>query len=54
MASANPLRGLAVDSAYLASVVNQIDGPVLLVRPQPQAVTDLIAKAAQAVVDSHQ
>jgi pimeloyl-ACP methyl ester carboxylesterase len=30
-APANPLRGLAADSAYLASVVNQLDGPVLLV-----------------------
>jgi pimeloyl-ACP methyl ester carboxylesterase len=30
VAPANPLRGLAADSAYLASVVNQIDGPVLL------------------------
>jgi pimeloyl-ACP methyl ester carboxylesterase len=31
VAPANPLRGLATDSAYLASVVNQLDGPVLLV-----------------------
>jgi pimeloyl-ACP methyl ester carboxylesterase len=30
VAAANPLRGLAADSAYLASVVNQLDGPVLL------------------------
>jgi pimeloyl-ACP methyl ester carboxylesterase len=30
-ATANPLRGVAADSAYVASVVNQIDGPVLLV-----------------------
>jgi pimeloyl-ACP methyl ester carboxylesterase len=30
-ATANPLRGVAADSAYLASVVNQVDGPVLLV-----------------------
>jgi pimeloyl-ACP methyl ester carboxylesterase len=27
----NPLRGVAADSAYIASVVNQINGPVLLV-----------------------
>jgi pimeloyl-ACP methyl ester carboxylesterase len=27
----NPLRGLAVDSAYIAGVLAQIDGPVLLV-----------------------
>jgi pimeloyl-ACP methyl ester carboxylesterase len=31
VAPANPLRGLTADSAYTASVVNQIDGPVLLV-----------------------
>lgn len=31
VAPANPLRGVTADSAYLASVVNQIDGPVLLV-----------------------
>ena len=30
-APANPLRGLASDSAYLASVLNQIPGPVLAV-----------------------
>jgi pimeloyl-ACP methyl ester carboxylesterase len=31
VAPANPLRGVTADSAYLASVVSQIDGPVLLV-----------------------
>ena len=31
LAPANPLRGLAQDSEYIASFVNQIDGPVLLV-----------------------
>lgn len=31
LAPANPLRGLASDAEYVASVVNQIDGPVLLV-----------------------
>jgi pimeloyl-ACP methyl ester carboxylesterase len=31
LAPANPLRGIAADSAYLRSVLNQIDGPVLLV-----------------------
>jgi pimeloyl-ACP methyl ester carboxylesterase len=30
IALANPLRGLAADSAYAASLLNQIDGPVLL------------------------
>jgi intracellular sulfur oxidation DsrE/DsrF family protein len=37
-AVANPLRGVSIDAAYLAGVVNQIDGPVLLVghlRPRP-------------------
>jgi len=31
LAPANPLRGLATDAAYLASVVRAIDGPVVLV-----------------------
>ena len=31
LAPANPLRGLASDSEYVASFVNQVDGPVLLV-----------------------
>jgi pimeloyl-ACP methyl ester carboxylesterase len=31
IAPANPLRGLALDSAYISSVLNQIEGPVLLV-----------------------
>lgn len=31
LAPANPLRGVSSDSAYLASVVSQIPGPVLLV-----------------------
>ncbi|HEX6509884.1 MAG TPA: alpha/beta hydrolase [Chloroflexota bacterium] len=31
IAPANPLRGIAIDSAYLASVFNQIPGPVLAV-----------------------
>ena len=30
VAPANPLRGVAFDSAYTASLLNQIDGPVLL------------------------
>ncbi|MFF3505695.1 alpha/beta fold hydrolase [Streptomyces sp. NPDC003247] len=30
LAPANPLRGLASDAAYLTSVVEQIDGPVVL------------------------
>ncbi|SCL30197.1 Pimeloyl-ACP methyl ester carboxylesterase [Micromonospora rhizosphaerae] len=31
MAPANPLRGLATDSAYLASVLDSIEGPIVLV-----------------------
>lgn len=31
IAAANPLRGVAIDSAYVASVINQIPGPVLAV-----------------------
>jgi pimeloyl-ACP methyl ester carboxylesterase len=31
LAPVNPLRGLASDAEYIASFVNQIDGPVLLV-----------------------
>jgi pimeloyl-ACP methyl ester carboxylesterase len=30
-APANPLRGIAIDSAYVASLINQIAGPVLAV-----------------------
>ena len=30
VAPANPLRGVTADSAYTASLLNQIDGPVLL------------------------
>ena len=31
IAAANPLRGISVDSAYVASVFDQIPGPVLAV-----------------------
>ena len=55
VAPANPLRGVAADSAYTASVLSQIDGPVLLAgHSQPQAVTDHIVKAAQAVAAARQ
>jgi hypothetical protein len=45
IAAANPLRGVTSDSAYIASLLGQIDGPVLLagradgggVRDQPRA-----------------
>jgi pimeloyl-ACP methyl ester carboxylesterase len=51
VAPANPLRGVAVDSAYLASVVNQLDGPVLLVgHSYGGAVITNAATAASNVV----
>src|SRR5947209_2969151 len=31
IAPANPLRGLAIDSAYIASVLDQVPGPVIAV-----------------------
>ena len=31
IAPPNPLRGVTADSAYIASLLNQIDGPILLV-----------------------
>src|SRR5713101_3339061 len=31
VAPPNPLRGLAADSAYIASYISQIDGPTILV-----------------------
>jgi pimeloyl-ACP methyl ester carboxylesterase len=65
VAPANPLRGVVADSAYIASVVSQIDGPVLfrdafaadshvIMVSQPQAITDHLVKAAQAVAGSRQ
>ena len=35
VAPANPLRGVGADSAYLAGVVNQLDGPALVQRAYP-------------------
>jgi len=37
LAPPNPLRGLAHDAEYIASYVNQVDGPVLRGRHQPRA-----------------
>jgi len=51
VAPPNPLRGVATDSAYVASVVNQIDGPVLLVgHSYGGAVITNAASAATNVV----
>jgi pimeloyl-ACP methyl ester carboxylesterase len=48
---ANPQRGLAVDAAYIASIVNQIDGPVLLVgHSYGGAVISVAGAAADNVV----
>jgi pimeloyl-ACP methyl ester carboxylesterase len=50
-APANPLRGIAVDSAYLASVFDQIPGPVLAVgHSYGGAVISNAASTAQNVV----
>jgi pimeloyl-ACP methyl ester carboxylesterase len=51
LAPANPLRGLAHDAEYLASVVRQIDGPVLLVgHSYGGAVISVAGAAAPNVV----
>jgi pimeloyl-ACP methyl ester carboxylesterase len=51
LAPANPLRGLAHDADYVASVVRQIDGPVLLVgHSYGGAVISVAGAAADNVV----
>src|SRR3954462_10356963 len=51
LAPANPLRGLAGDAEYIASFVNQIDGPVLLVgHSYGGAVITVAGAAADNVV----
>jgi len=51
LAPANPLRGLAHDAEYVASVVRQIDGPVLLVgHSYGGAVISVAGAAADNVV----
>ena len=50
-APANPLRGIAIDSAYLASVFEQIPGPVLAVgHSYAGALISNAASAARNVV----
>ena len=51
VAPANPLRGLADDTAYIASVVDQIDGPVLLVGHSYAGaiISNIVAKARNVV-----
>jgi pimeloyl-ACP methyl ester carboxylesterase len=50
IAPANPLRGLAADAAYVASVVSQIDGPVLLVGHAYGGALITVAGVAENVV----
>src|SRR3954452_406458 len=51
LAPPNPLRGLAGDAEYIASFVNQIDGPVLLVgHSYGGAVITVAGAAADNVV----
>src|SRR4051812_18474967 len=51
LAPANPLRGLAHDAEYIANVVRQIDGPVLLVgHSYGGAVISVAGAAADNVV----
>src|SRR5438105_5878364 len=51
-APANPLRGLSSDSAYLASFLNQIPGPVLAVGHSyaGAVITNAATKARNVVV----
>ena len=50
VAPANPLRSLAGDSAYIASVVNEIDGPVMLVGHSYGGAVITVAAASAANV----
>ncbi|MFF1480151.1 alpha/beta fold hydrolase [Streptomyces sp. NPDC058301] len=50
IAPPNPLRGLVSDAAYLASVVSQIDGPVVLVGHSYGGALITVAGEAENVV----
>ncbi|WP_327276449.1 alpha/beta hydrolase [Streptomyces sp. NBC_01224] len=50
IAPPNPLRGLASDAAYVAYVVSQIDGPVILVGHSYGGALITVAGAAENVV----
>ncbi|KRD13293.1 MULTISPECIES: alpha/beta fold hydrolase [unclassified Streptomyces] len=50
IAPPNPLRGLASDAAYVASVAAQIDGPVILVGHSYGGALITVAGAAENVV----
>jgi pimeloyl-ACP methyl ester carboxylesterase len=51
VAPANPLRGLADDTAYIAGVVDQIEGPVLLVGHSYAGaiISNVVARARNVV-----
>jgi pimeloyl-ACP methyl ester carboxylesterase len=50
VAPPNPLRGVAYDAAYTASVIEQIDGPVLLVGHSYGGAIITVAGASEQVV----
>ncbi|MDQ0604407.1 pimeloyl-ACP methyl ester carboxylesterase [Streptomyces canus] len=50
IAPPNPLRGLASDAAYIASLASQIDGPVVLVGHSYGGAVITVAGAAENVV----
>ncbi|MFI7388208.1 alpha/beta fold hydrolase [Streptomyces sp. NPDC049813] len=50
LAPPNPLRGLAADAAYIASVAAQIDGPVILVGHSYGGALITVAGTAENVV----
>src|SRR2546425_11545095 len=51
VAPANPLRGLAADSAYIASYISQIGGPTILVgHSYAGAVNSKAASTAKKVL----
>ncbi|WP_353945978.1 alpha/beta hydrolase [Streptomyces sp. HUAS MG91] len=50
LAPPNPLRGLAADAAYIASLVAQIDGPVVLVGHSYGGALITVAGVAENVV----
>ncbi|GHB65647.1 alpha/beta hydrolase [Streptomyces viridiviolaceus] len=50
IAPSNPLRGLASDAAYIASLASQIDGPVILVGHSYGGALITVAGAAENVV----
>jgi pimeloyl-ACP methyl ester carboxylesterase len=50
VAASNPLRGLASDAAYIASMASQIDGPVVLVGHSYGGAVITVAGATENVV----